>query len=235
MAASASGCVATQTPAMTASSTNAAIPDRPPADPVDRHRQRDGHERRDVAPATARASRRSPTAPARRACDRRVTISGSGAAERITRQVGRRRLVEADQLVGLRARCGGAAWSARRGAAHAGTVHQLVGVQVHVAQHAIREGAAGLVCPGRRHELPGSVDGIVTGEGVVLDSYAASVASRLLAALLDLVVLAAVVFVGALVDGRRRRCDGVRGRRPERRRSSSSSRSRSCCPTRSTR
>jgi uncharacterized RDD family membrane protein YckC len=42
------------------------------------------------------------------------------------------------------------------------------------------------------------VDGIVTGEGVVLDSHAASVASRLLAALLDLVVLGAVVFVGAL-------------------------------------
>ena len=42
------------------------------------------------------------------------------------------------------------------------------------------------------------MDGIVTGEGVVLDSFAASVASRLLAALIDLAVLGAVVLLGAL-------------------------------------
>ncbi|MDM7831736.1 RDD family protein [Cellulomonas edaphi] len=42
------------------------------------------------------------------------------------------------------------------------------------------------------------MDGIVTGEGVLLDSQAASVASRLLGALIDVAVLAVVVIVAAL-------------------------------------
>ncbi|MBT0994634.1 RDD family protein [Cellulomonas sp. DKR-3] len=43
------------------------------------------------------------------------------------------------------------------------------------------------------------MDTIVTGEGVVLDSRAASVLSRVLAALIDLVVLGAVVVVGLIL------------------------------------
>lgn len=45
------------------------------------------------------------------------------------------------------------------------------------------------------------MDGIITGEGVVLDSRPASAASRLLAALLDLVVLGVVVFVVLIALG----------------------------------
>jgi len=44
------------------------------------------------------------------------------------------------------------------------------------------------------------VDGIVTGEGVLIDSQAASAASRLLAALLDLLVLGAVVLLLTIVS-----------------------------------
>jgi uncharacterized RDD family membrane protein YckC len=45
------------------------------------------------------------------------------------------------------------------------------------------------------------MDGIITGEGVLLDARPASAATRLLAALLDLVVLAVVVFIGLIAVG----------------------------------
>ena len=146
----------------------------------------DRDERGDVTPGSARAcpamaARARPTS-----MDSRVTISGSGAADRTLDRSVADALVEPHQLVGLGA--GATALPDElvepRPVRRAGSFE---GVQVHGAQPAIPAASVPANLP--------SMDGILTGEGVLLDARPTSAATRLLAALIDLLVLGVGVFV----------------------------------------